>query len=668
MKLFLKATFLFWILLDAARGYGAVITFNEKDATVWLPTQLIAGRATGAIGRKITVYCNGTAYPVKLNSDHTFKLTLTLVRRKNEIWATYQTYRSQKLNLTLGYSLLPVVRLLTKVEKNEASLNASVVSNPGKQKLKYLWTPAKDNPAVCKIWNKNVPLSGLSIPPANGVYHFNLLVTTGTDSASYQTRIIRDENGLHGFNIDEDHAAWIDSAVIYEINPSVFVKHGSYDAITEKLGEIKLLGINTIWLQPVYQTDNGGQGYSVTDYFKLRDDYGTEKQLRNLIAVAKKLQLRVMFDFVPNHTSVKHPYALDCIKYGSKSHYYNFYQHDNDGKAYSSYYHKDDNGFIYYFWKDLVNLDYNNPEVQQWMLEAAKYWLRKFDLDGYRFDAMWGLNARSPQFIKRLQTELKSIKPDILLLAEDRAADKLVYSSGFDAAYDWTADTAWVSQWAWQTKYNARKSLTIFNLPDTLKRRSLLHKVLFDNQHGATTTLKFIENNDVPRFIASHDLAMTKLAAGLLFSLPGLPMLYNGQEVGCSLHPYSSKPVFDRDHSIESADSLHLLSYYKNLIHLRLAHPALFSSKMNDAPVADERYLLAFNRWKDDEHFIIVFNLGSSPENAAIMLNSNITPVASGGYAYAVDVLTDKKFEINQSRSELLVPVDGYGIRWLLLK
>ena len=94
----------------------------------------------------------------------------------------------------------------------------------------------------------------------------------------------------------------------------LFVKNGNYDDITNKLEEIKRLGINTIWLQPVYSSFNKGQGYDIIDYFSLREDFGTEAQLKALIDKAKQLQLKVLFDFVPNHTSIHHPYAQDCIK------------------------------------------------------------------------------------------------------------------------------------------------------------------------------------------------------------------------------------------------------------------------------------------------------------------------------------------------------------------
>ncbi|RYE14415.1 MAG: hypothetical protein EOP51_28190 [Sphingobacteriales bacterium] len=318
------------------------------------------------------------------------------------------------------------------------------------------------------------------LPLTPGVYYFNLLIASANDTVKYRTYVTRTVKGLKAFNTATDHAAWIDEAIIYQILPASFVKKGGFDAITAKLSEIKLLGINTIYLQPVTKTENGGQGYDVTDYMVVDERLGTEQQLKRLIDLSKALGMRVILDMVPNHTSVNHPFAVDAVANGKNSHYYNFYQRVNDNAPYSSFYHTDKNGFMYYFWDGLVNLNYNNPEVQQWMIEVCKYWVNKYDIDGYRFDAVWGVNARTPQFSKRLQAELKAIKPELLLLAEDKATDPAVYKNGYDAAYDWTSDTAWVSQWTWQTHHDGKKSLTIFNLADSTKRAPMLHEALFE--------------------------------------------------------------------------------------------------------------------------------------------------------------------------------------------
>jgi len=673
MRLFLRLNFLFLSAFTSGRAHAAAITFDEKDAFVWLPMQSITGRVNGTVTR-LKLYCNNVAYAINLAPDNTFKVNIKLTDGQNKIWVSgikdNNIIESAELNLTLAYHPMPVAKPYAVVAGDKAVLNATITDNPSGKTLKYLWVAAKNNPAVCKIANKTALKSSITVPAKPGAYYFTFLAISGTDTACFQTYITRGKNGLHAYNVDKDHAAWIDSAIIYEINPSVFVKNGTYDAITAKLPEIKDLGVNTLWIQPVYQTDDPGQGYSVTDYFTLRDDYGTNVQLANLISTAKKLHLRVMFDFVANHTSIYHPYAQDCIKYGDSSHYYKFYQRVNDHKPYSIFYHTDKNGFMSYFWDNLVNLDYNNPEVQQWMLQATEYWLKKYDLDGYRFDAIWGINARSPQFTKRLATELKSIKPDILLLAEDKASDKTVYDSGLDAAYDWTADTSWVSQWAWQTHHSTRKSLTVFNMPDSTKRKATLSKAIFKNSSLSNRSLRFIENNDVPRFIATHTLQQTKMAAALVFTVPGIPMLYNGQEVGCDSYPYARKTIFTTGKTIQQADSLGLFPYYKKLIQLHQQYAALSSTSIREVSLLNNPYMLAFERWKGDEHFIMILNLNVLPANAQLNLNG-IQDIKPGlvDKSCLQDVLTDNVFKISGSdKQNMQIPMEGYGIRWLLLK
>ena len=671
MRIFFRVAFLLMMGSGAINAHAGSIIFSEKDATVWLPKQSIAGCISGDTPVNLIVYCNNVAYKVNINTDKTFKCMIKLKDGENEIWATCQqgnsAITSAPLMFTLGYHPLPDVKPFAIVTKNGLTLNVSLINNPTGEPLTYNWTAAKNNPAKCKIEEKTNH-ADVIIPAKKGVYYFNLSVKSAAGSSNFKTYVIRNNTGLHAYNMTTDHAAWIDSAVVYEINPSVFVKHGTYDAITAKLAEIQSLGINTIWLQPVYETNDSGQGYSVTDYFKLRDDYGTEQQLANLITVAKKMHLRVMFDFVPNHTSITHPYAQDCIKYGDSSHYYHFYQRNNDGKAYSSFYHKDANGFYFYFWDGLVNLDYNNPEVQQWMLEATTYWLEKYDIDGYRFDAMWGLNARSPKFIKMLSTRLKSIKPSLLLLAEDKTSDNIVYNNGFDAAYDWTADSSWVSKWTWQTHHNTRKSLTIFNAPDSGKRSALLTKAIFENSSIDHTSLRFLENNDIPRFIENHTLAQTKMAAALLFAVPGIPMLYNGQEIGCAWFPYATKTIFTTDKTIAQSDSLGLIPYYKKLIQLHSQYPALYSKQISKIQLSGNPYMFAFQRWKGNQHFIVVMNLVSKPGNAHINFNSGSNPdLHIAGKIHFTDVLTDNDFLTDHNKT-MVVPMAGYSTRWLLLK
>lgn len=459
---------------------------------------------------------------------------------------------------------------------------------------------------------------------------------------------------------------WMNEAVIYEITPYNFVHNGTFRSITAKLPELKTLGINTIWLQPVTIPSSTGQGYDVVDYFEVNPDLGTEEDLHQLVDSAKNLGMRVLFDVVLNHTSIEHPYAQNVVHNDQESDYCDYYQTEMDDAAYSSFYNHHEEGFIYYFWEDLVNLNYDNENVQDWMIDACKHWVQEYDIDGYRFDAIWGVNARKPSFIRELIQELKNLKPDILLLAEDKGRGSDVFELGFDAAYDWTADTSWVSQWAWEYEYDHDINLTVFNHPDSLKRKPMLKKALFENDENAHRLLRYMGNNDIPHFLGDHTLAQTKMVAALLFSLPGIPMLYNGQEIGLEGHPYSIEYVFERGQSIRELDKKGLFDYYQKIIQLRKQYPVFTGELFEEIPVSSEEGIVAFRRSNNDQNFVVVLNLFGNENDVSINLEDLLVELSTEENQFR-DVLSDEAFDVDDSGS-INISLDGYSTRWLTLE
>jgi glycosidase len=163
-----------------------------------------------------------------------------------------------------------------------------------------------------------------------------------------------------------------------------------------------------------------------------------------------------------------------------------------------------------------------------------------------------------------------------------------------------------------------------------------------------------MENNDVPRFAASHSIAQTKMAAAILFALPGIPLIYNGQETGVQSHPYSRHPVFADSLSIRQQDSAGLFPYYKRLIHMRMKYRALTSNNFQEKTVQPQGTAIAFERWENDEHIIVVFN----PDSAATTVSLNLNTKS------LYDLLAEKKIHPENAG----IRVEGYAARWLLLK
>jgi glycosidase len=609
---------------------AGTITLLHRDAVVWGRDQIIRGKVTPASPGSATMYVGGTAlqFTVPLPGD-SFAVNIRIGNGVSLIFARIDSAGipgySDTLRYTLGYASHEECYGYATVSGRNVTLHGSVVENPDSVPVRFQWTPDPANPSMVTLAGGGDSVVTFSLPPGTtpGEYFFNLLAwDPAGDSTKARTFVTSDSSGIRPFMIGTDHARWIDSAVIYGVTPSIFVPVGQFSDVTVKIPELSRLGVTALWIQPVYATYGGGQGYDVTDYFSIRQDVGGEGLLRGLVQTAHAWGLKVLFDFVPNHTSIYHPYAQDAISYGSVSHYFDFYQRAFDSAPYNDDYKLSSNGlmtFVDYFWADLKNLNYSNPEVQRMIIEAGKYWISRLGIDGYRVDAVWGVNARNLAFMQQWRLALKRIKPEALLIAEDKASllpgdgwgRPSPFDSRFDAAYDWAAEESWVSHWVFSTSYSSSSNPTVFNIGDETQRVVALRKSLNNNGAGydaRAMIFRFLENNDTFRFLATHDLARTKMAASLLFALNGIPLIFNGQEIGAATHPYNTFSIFKTASTIQSLDAYGLFPYYQQLAAIRKKYPALTSPNMQEVTVSPSASVYAFRRWAGNQNVFALVN------------------------------------------------------------
>lgn len=638
--------------------FAQSVALHTHDAKVWAQQQTIYGRLNGFYVPEGYLNLNGSPISFSVSpADSNFSVDFTVDEGENIIYAEAGGFKSDTVNYTLGYKLIPDTYAYATVSSGSVTLHGTILENPGGSVLSYAWQADENNPGVVSLSgiNDTVSTFSLSASSPEGEYYFDFFVFTSEgDTVKAGTFVTNYADSIVPFHIKDDYASWIDSAIIYEISPYNFVINGDFNDITNKIPDLARLGVNTIWLQPVMATHDGGQGYDIINYFSIRNDYGSSQDLHHLIQTAKLYHMKVMFDFVPNHSSKYHPYAQNSITYGEDSHYYNYYQREFDSAPYSQFYNLDPDRFVYYFWSTLVNLNYNNPEVQRWITEAARYWVLNYDIDGYRFDAVWGVNARNPEFMKNLRLALKRIKPGFLMLAEDKATWTSTFDENFDAAYDWYPEEDWVSHWVWQTDYNPNGNPTIFNYPNQNQRSNLLRQAITNHGNGYAPDakiLRFMENNDQFHFITHHGLARTKMAAALEFTLPGIPLVYNGQETGVEGHPYDIEFTFYPGFPIDHFDPDHLFPYYKNLIHWRKNLPALYEGSYKEITVTPNQYVFAFRRYTENQNVITVLNMGSSAAGIIVNLPVGEMNLDSLETYYLTDLLSGDV--ISGSPSEL---------------
>ncbi len=638
---------------------GGTITLMQRDAVVWGRTQIIQGTVAPASPGSATVYVGTAAYAFTIPSPgDSFAVSVRIGNGTSPVCvridsAGIPTY-SDTIHFTLGYASHEECFAWATVSGRNVTLHGSVVENPDSVPVAFQWTPDPANPSPVAVNGGGDSVATLTLPPGvpPGEYYFNLWAWDPSgDSTRARTFVTADSSGVRPFNIATDHAHWVDSAIVYGVTPSIFVPVGQFSDVTVKIPELARLGVNALWIQPVYATHSGGQGYDVIDYFSIRQDVGGENLLKGLVQTAHAYGMKVLFDFVPNHTSIYHPYAQDAIAYGSASHYYDYYQRAFDTAPYNDDYNLSTNGpmtFVDYFWADLKNLNYSNPEVQRMITEAGKYWINRLGVDGYRVDAVWGVNARNPAFMQQWRFALKRIKPEVLLIAEDKASllpgDSYGRSSPFDgrfdAAYDWAAEETWVSHWVFSTSYSSSSNPTVFNLADETQRVAALRKALNNNGAGydaRAIIFRFLENNDTFRFLATHDLARTKMAATLLFALNGIPEIFNGQEIGAATHPYNTFSIFKTTATIQSLDTYGLFPYYQQLTSIRKRYPALMSSNMQEVTVSPSGSVYAFRRWAGNQNIFTLLN----PRTLAFTATLSVPVAALGLDSTRTYYLTD---------------------------
>jgi cyclomaltodextrinase / maltogenic alpha-amylase / neopullulanase len=503
-----------------------------------------------------------------------------------------------------------------------ASEPASVLTAPI---ASYEWTLPDGNPESLPGLPAKGQDVGLQAPKLDGEYRVRLRIADELGRSDESTVMFRVRDGrVETIDPAIEHASWIDKAVVYGVVPALFGRRGLRD-VTAQLDRLATLGIDTLWLSPVTASPPGDFGYAVTDHFSLTPRFGSAADMHELVQAAHARGMRVVLDFVPNHMSDQHAYFADTASKARASPYFDFFARTPNGDAQH-----------YFDWRNLENLNYANPEVQRLIIEAFLYWIREFDVDGFRVDVAWGPRERAPEFWPRWRAELKRIKPDLFLLAEAPAQDGYYSRYGFDAAYDWTQK---LGEWAWRDAFE-----------DNIHTASRLRQAIAASQ-GDILVFRFLDNNDTgPRFVTRHGPLRTRVATAMLFTLPGIASLYTGQEVGASYEPYeASDPIV-------WSDPVDLQSWHARLIALRRKHQALRSRDIRFLDVGSADLVLAYVRpgTTANDDIVVLLNYGAEP--ALIKLPQSDLRIGRGGHLS--DLLSGQHFVANEDFSIVLA---GHG-------
>ena len=432
---------------------------------------------------------------------------------------------------------------------------------------------------------------------------------------------------------------------------------GDFKGLTARLDEIKDLGVNGLWLMPIMPSDTYHK-YHVIDYKNIDPDYGTLDDFKKFIAEAHNRDIKVITDFVINHTGNKHPWFLDAQK-NKNSPYRDFYVWANKDSVQNQIYKKikaldSDNirkwhpvdgdsiaeHYYGYFNGLCPDLNLDNPEVKEQIIDIARFWLEELKVDGFRLDAAKHIfpderAADNHAFWIWFKNEMEKIKPDVYLVGEvwSDAKEVAPYLQGLPSLFNFDLGYAITDV--------AKAGVDTMGLVQRYKDIRDFYKSITKDYLDAT----FIKNHDQTRLLTElgGDPNKAKMAAALLLTMPGTPYLYYGEEIGMlgnKLSTYKDQfgpdafvrepYVWDKgtDDEMQTSwetarystdktvvpyrqqlnDPGSLLNFYRELIHFRNEHPALTYGDIDHAGTHIEE-VVSFVRSHENEELLVLHNV-----------------------------------------------------------
>ncbi len=379
-----------------------------------------------------------------------------------------------------------------------------------------------------------------------------------------------------------EQGEWFNGYPLYEIYVRSFSGEGTFKSLEENLPRLKEYGFSNIWLMPVHTIGEVGRKgsmgcpYSVRDYYAVGEEYGTMDDLKSLVNSAHNQDMKVILDMVMNHSANDHV----------------------EMENHPDWFFKDDDGNFsreVADWWDVTDWNYEKPEVREYLSNMLSYFVDEVKIDGYRCDVA----AMVPHdFWKKTIIELTTVNPEVFMLAE--AWEKEMIDDGFHAVYDWDL-------------YHRMKDHRAGNI-DLDSLWSIIDRWHVNFPENALA-LRFVENHDENRSIETFGWPEVKPYAALIFTLPGIPLMYNGQETGSSHKP----SLFEREPiDWELANSEAVSGFYKALLDYRNNHETLRKGGLERMDFDGSEDLLVFTRSFKNEEIVIAINFSGEPVSAVI--------------------------------------------------
>jgi len=359
-----------------------------------------------------------------------------------------------------------------------------------------------------------------------------------------------------------------------------------FEAIEARLDYLADLGVDCLWLTPVLENDHAPHGYNIVDFFSIAEDLGDREDYEAFVDAAHDRGMAVLFDLVMNHSARDHPFFQDAYN-NPDSEYYDWYDWQENGEPET-----------YFDWEYIANWNFENLAVRRHLLDAVDTWFEV--ADGFRCDMAW---AVPETFWQELRDRVKARDSEFLLLDETIPYVPDFHNGMFDVHFDTTL--------YFTLRQVGRGHVPADAILDAIDGRA---EIGFPPHAGF---LLYIENHDETRYLVECGEDAAFAAAGALFTLPGVPMVYGGQELG----QRGRRDALAWDDAREE-----FYDHYDRLIEVRESTPEL----RGDAALARVDYeadtdrAVAFAREGESGTVVCVLNFGDAP--ATVQFDRAVDP------------------------------------------
>jgi cyclomaltodextrinase / maltogenic alpha-amylase / neopullulanase len=572
------------------------IVLNRDMRTYRMEQILVRGRVMDTpYPASVFVQCDGSVYEAGVNAEGYFGTEVSITNGNNPVKVAYSNdgfdspVDEMSLEADLRHSWW--VELTGSLDAGTATVSA-VVHGIDAAELSFSWSESADKPEVLGISGSASSVS-FSQPATEGEYQVELQVTA-TDGTVYTARtIFLQDDDPHFLGLHE-RAPWMEEMVLYETEDDYYTWGCySFTKMKEVLPHMKKLGLNALMLPPF----NAG-GYVTHDHFQLNTGFGTKEDLIGLVDAAHALGIRVIFDVALGHSNNDNPFLRSSYYVpGNSEPYDDFYEWSYDSGSMEPEYSEQG--------RSIVHINLGSTYVQEYVIKLMEFWMEEFGIDGYRYDSGQESIERAPEFMSTLLRRLKNIKPDcwIMIEGDDRDHPGFSFYDYGDSGYDWKLNSEWGD--GGQGLPGVYKGMYTLDQLDGLLDRGI---TTASPKKGLLMNYANVDYHDY--FHNRYGWEQEKAALSLVFTTYGLPMLFQGEEVGAE----RAGGHFDYD------DPMGMMPFYSRLIKARKYMLGNYP-EVSRITLSNSDNIYAYTAWRDTSMTLTVINFSDQAQTATVTLD-----------------------------------------------